>query len=115
MSDKDGDAARLPSRRYRWRHGVVWLPALVAACVSDVTLLDENSAVALRSARVQARQDLYCPAANVHVVSEKEVPGAPWGYLYSDYRIRAEGCGRAAFYDVECRDESLCDVKQLQP
>ncbi|MBM4201566.1 MAG: hypothetical protein FJ189_09800 [Gammaproteobacteria bacterium] len=89
--------------------------ALSAGCVSDGTLLEENAAVALRSARFQARQDLDCPGAVVNVLSEKEVPGAPWGYLYSDYRIRAEGCGSTAFYDVECRDESLCDVKRVQP
>jgi hypothetical protein len=113
----DGDAAGCKTNTHRkpWSPMLALLSILAAGCVSDGTLLDENSAVALRSARVQARKDLICPAANVSVVSEQEVPGAPWGYLYSDYRVRAEGCGGTAFYDVECRDESLCDVKPVQP
>ena len=86
---------------------------LVSACVTDSTLLNENAAVALRSARFQAREDLNCPTARVSMVSEAEVPGAPWGFLYSDYRIRAEGCGRSVVYNVECRDESLCDVTRV--
>ena len=84
-------------------------------CVSDTTLLDENASVALRSARFQARSDLGCPQVSVTVLSEKEVPGAPWGYLYSDYRVAAEGCGRRVNYDVECRDERLCDVSRSVP
>ena len=69
--------------RKRWGRALVLLAALAAGCVSDGTLLDENSAMALRSARARARarQDLNCPAASVGIVSEKEVPGAPWGYL----------------------------------
>jgi hypothetical protein len=113
----DGDAAkgRIGMHRRRWSHTLALLASLATGCVSDGTLLDENSAVALRTARALARQDLHCPAASVSIVSEKEVPGAPWGYLYSDYRVRAEGCGSSAFYAVECRDETLCDVKRAQP
>lgn len=88
---------------------------LLMGCVSDTTLLDENASVALRSARFQARSDLGCPQVTVTVLSEKEVPGAPWGYLYSDYRVAAEGCGRRVNYDVECRDERLCDVSRSVP
>lgn len=88
------------------------LAALFGGCVSDATLLEENSAVALRSARFQARDDLRCPAAEVTILSDEEVPGAPWGYLYSDYRIRAAGCGRSAVYTVECRDERLCNISR---
>lgn len=85
---------------------------LTSGCLSDTTLLQENSAMALRSVRFQARQDLRCPAADVEVLSEGEVPGAPWGYMYSDYRIAAEGCGSRAVYRAKCRDERLCDVKR---
>jgi hypothetical protein len=88
---------------------------LASGCVSDSTLLQENSSVALRSARIQARQDLNCPGAKVSLGSEQEVPGAPWGYLYSDYRISAVGCGGSAIYNVECRDQSLCDVTRERP
>lgn len=97
--------------------GIVRLAVCIAlsGCVSDATLLDENSAVALRSARFQARQDLNCPQASVMLLSETEVPGAPWGYLYSDYHIRAQGCGGSATYKVECRDERLCDVTREKP
>lgn len=90
----------------------VFVATLLMGCVSDTTLLDENASVALRSARFQARSDLSCPQVTVTLLSEKEVPGAPWGYLYSDYRIAAEGCGRRVEYDVECRDETLCDVSR---
>jgi hypothetical protein len=83
---------------------------LGSGCISDSTLLQENASVALRSARFRARQDLNCPQVQVSVVSEQEMPGAPWGYLYSDYRIRAAGCSANAVYNVECRDRSLCDV-----
>lgn len=86
------------------------LGLLASGCISDATLLQENAAIALRSARLQARSDLQCPQAEVTVLSEQEVPESPWGYLYSDYRIRAEGCGRSAVYTAECRDERLCDI-----
>ncbi len=84
--------------------------ALATGCVSDTTLLQENSAVALRSARFQARTDLQCPQVEETVESEQLAPGAPWGYLYSDYVIRASGCGRTAVYRVTCRNEQLCKV-----
>lgn len=84
--------------------------SFLSGCVGDTTLLQENASAALRSARFQARRDLRCPSAEVTVESEKEVPGAPWGFLYSDYRIRAEGCGARAVYDVECRDGRLCEI-----
>jgi hypothetical protein len=111
------EAEESSERWARVRRHRCWLPLLgvLSGCVSDGTLLQENSAVALRSARFQARQDLNCPGASVNVVSEKEVSGAPWGYLYSDYRIRAEGCGGRAVYTVECRSESLCDVTREAP
>ncbi|MGY6215195.1 hypothetical protein ACW73L_08540 [Methylolobus aquaticus] len=115
MFDGRAKGWRQGTLRTCWSRMLALLPALAAGCISDGTLLDENSAVALRTVRTQARQDLSCPAATVSIVSEKEVPGAPWGYLYSDYRVRAEGCGRGAFYDVECRDETLCDLKNVQP
>ena len=93
------------------RAGVLIGLMAVAGCVSDTTLLAENSSVALRSARFQARQDMNCPTVTVTLLSDEEVPGAPWGYLYSDYHVRAIGCGASAVYKVECRDETLCDVK----
>jgi hypothetical protein len=92
--------------------GILSLLALGSGCVSDSSLLQENATAALRSARFQARQDLSCPQVQVSLLSEQEVPGAPWGYLYSDYRIRADGCGVSAVYTVECRNESLCDVNR---
>lgn len=110
-----GAAGRAPSTRPLAGAGVLLLLLSGTGCVSDATLLDENSSVALRSARFQARQDLSCPKADVALLSEQEVPGAPWGYLYSDYRIRAQGCGGSATYKVECRDESLCDVTREKP
>ena len=116
MSDRPFKFAECPDLARRSRHCRAGIGALLAAlltgCVSDTALLDENASVALRSARFQARSDLACPQVAVRVASEKEVPGAPWGYLYSDYRITAEGCGQRADYDVECRDESLCDVSR---
>lgn len=87
---------------------------LNGGCVSDTTLVQENSAAALRSVRFQARDDLQCPHLDEVIESERVVPGAPWGYFYSDYRIRAEGCGRSATYDVECRDERLCRVRSAK-
>lgn len=85
---------------------------LLQGCVSDSMLIEENLSVALRSARFKARTDLKCPQVDVSVESEQVVPGAPWGYLYSDYTIQAEGCGRIVGYDVKCRDEQLCRVKR---
>lgn len=87
----------------------------LSGCISDSTLLQENSAIALRSARIQARSDLDCEAATVTMMSEQEVPGAPWGFLYSDYRIQAAGCGRSAIYRAECRDRQLCDMTRETP
>lgn len=89
---------------------VAWL---LSGCVSNAALIEENSAVALRSARFQARTDLQCPQVEETVESEQIIPGAPWGYFYSDYRIRADGCGRTALYGVKCRDERLCRVTRL--
>ena len=105
-------ASGIESRRARFslRLLAAALGVLSAGCISDTTLLEENSAVALRSARFQARTDLQCPQVEETVESEQVVPGAPWGYFYSDYRIRAEGCGRSAVYTVKCRDERLCTV-----
>lgn len=87
---------------------------LLGACVSDTSLIEENAAIALRSVRFQARDDLDCPHLEESVESERVIPGAPWGFFYTDYRIRAEGCGRHAVYDVECRDERLCRVKPVK-
>ncbi len=106
-----GHFATYGSRRKRFRNRLLLVSALAAllvGCVSDTMLLQENSAVALRSVRFKARNDLQCPQVKALVLSEQEVPGAPWGYLYSDYRIQAEGCGQRAVYEAECRDEQLC-------
>lgn len=112
MNQREHPCISRVERWQAWRFGVFMLTlgSLLHGCVSDATLLQENSAIALRSARVQARKDLQCQQTEATVLSEREVPGAPWGYLYSDYRIRAEGCGRSSIYDVECRDERLCEV-----
>lgn len=86
------------------------LGTFLAGCVSDSTLLEENARIALRSARIQARKDLQCPQLAETIESEQLVSGAPWGHFYSDYDIRAEGCGRSANYRVQCRNERLCRV-----
>lgn len=104
-----------PTRFGIGRHWRAWirlpvLTTMLAGCISDTALLRENAAVALRSTRFQARSNLGCDTVAVKILSEQEVPGAPWGFLYSDYRIQAIGCGRSAIYWAECRDQQLCDV-----
>lgn len=103
--------SRRPRVVARWL-SIIAVCSSFSACVSDTALLDENSAVAMRSVRAQARKDLACPSVDLRILKDAEVPGAPWGYLYSDYRIAATGCGTSAIYRAECRDEDLCDVSR---
>jgi hypothetical protein len=90
------------------------LPFLLAlsACLTDAELLAENSRIALQTAEKRAARDLSCSEAKAVIVSEQEVPGQPLGELYSDYGIRVDGCGRAVSYDVECRDERICFIRE---
>lgn len=86
--------------------------SLLSGCVTDAELLAENSRIALQTAETRAARELNCPQAKAEIVTKKEVPGQPLGELYSEYGIRVNGCGRAVFYDIECRDQKICAVRE---
>ncbi|MGI2325527.1 MULTISPECIES: hypothetical protein [unclassified Methylococcus] len=86
--------------------------ALLSGCLSDAELLAENSRIALQTAEMRGAGELDCPRVKAAIVTEKEVPGQPLGELYSEYGVRVDGCGRTVFYDIECRDEKICAVRE---
>ncbi|WP_228719768.1 hypothetical protein [Methylococcus geothermalis] len=86
--------------------------SLLAGCVTDAELLAENARIALQTAETRAARELNCPQAKAEIVTKKEVPGQPLGELYSEYGIRVNGCGRAVSYDIECRDEKICSIRE---
>jgi hypothetical protein len=86
--------------------------SVLSGCMTDAELLAENSRIALQTAETRAAKELNCPGVKAGIVTKKEVPGQPLGELYSEYGIRVNGCGRAVFYDIECRDEMICVVRE---
>lgn len=90
------------------------LIGVLGGCVTDAELLAENSRIATKTAEQRAAEELNCPQAKATIIAKKEVPGQPLGELYSEYGIRVSGCGRQAAYEVECRDEKICSIKEKQ-
>ena len=87
--------------------GVV-LGSLLAGCVSDTQLLAQNSQIAQQTAEKKAKDELGCTQVKSSILNKKQVPSTPLGFLYSQYQIQVNGCGKQASYTVECRDEKLC-------
>ena len=86
---------------------VVWA-SLLAGCVTDTQLLAQNSQIAQQTAENKAKDELGCAQLKTLILSKKQVPSTPLGFLYSQYQIQVSGCGKQASYVVECRDEKLC-------
>lgn len=85
---------------------------LLTGCISDSELLAENSAIARQRVHQRALNDLGCAVVRETLLAEQEDAGQPLGELYSEYHIKAQGCGREMVYVLLCRDQKLCSFKE---